>query len=158
MSFQHNFSFTKLTNWGKKKIVGDCCKLVPRLQLPKLMSFFLYQFLWTIRSQSMHHTPINKLFNETIGPLSITTHSTPFELVDHSTHIKRGILGLIVFKGTSKWFRSLFLAKNLSLYPSFHIWYETTLYSLSCCQYASLLFIFALLQNDITTNFSFLSP
>jgi hypothetical protein len=91
------FFFHDIDKLRKEK---DCCKLVPRLQLSKLMSFFLYQFLWTIMSQSMHHTPINELFNETIRPLSITTHSTPFELVDHSTHIKRRILGLIVFKGT----------------------------------------------------------
>lgn len=118
--FSTQVFFHKIDKLGKEK---DCCKFVPRLQLPKLMSFFLYQFLWTIMSQSMHHTPINKLFNETIGPLSITTHSTHFELVDHSTHIKRRILGLIVFKGTWKWFRSLFHAKNLIIYPSFHIWY-----------------------------------
>ncbi len=118
--FSTQIFFHEIEELGKEK---DCCKLVPRLQLPKLMSFFLYQFLWTIMSQSVHHTPINKLFNETIGPLSITTHSTPFELVDHSTHINRRILDLIIFKGTSKWFRSLFQAKNLILYPSFHIWY-----------------------------------
>jgi hypothetical protein len=40
--FSTQFLFHEIDKLGKEK---DCCKLVPRLQLPKLMSFFLYQFL-----------------------------------------------------------------------------------------------------------------
>jgi hypothetical protein len=40
--FSTQFFFHEIDKLGKEK---DCCKLVPRLQLQKLMSFFLYQFL-----------------------------------------------------------------------------------------------------------------
>jgi hypothetical protein len=39
--FSTQFFFHTIDKLGKEK---DCCKLVLRLQLPKLMSFFLYQF------------------------------------------------------------------------------------------------------------------